>query len=286
MGRRPYLFCPREKKVELGPRTRIMGVVNLTPDSFFDGGRLEDPLAAIEHCIELVEEGADILDLGGESSRPGAQVVSVGRELDRLLPVLEEVRKHVSVPISIDTYKAEVARQTLIAGADIINDISAFRFDLRMPGVVSQWKAGVILMHMRGNPQTMQKLSPSPDILTEIRKQLQVALDTACEHRIASDRIAVDPGIGFGKTFEDNLKVLNNLSFLEALSHPILVGPSRKSFLGRVLDLPPQERLWGTAASVVIAILRGAHMVRVHDVEEIQQVVKVTDSILEEQMAS
>lgn len=262
-----------------------MGIVNVTPDSFSDGGQFLDRSRAVERCLELAEKGADILDLGGESSRPAAQPVSSEEELERVLPVLQQVRKQVSVPISIDTYKSKVAHQALREGADLVNDISGFRFDPEMPRVVSQWEAGVILMHMRGTPENMQRLPPSPDILKEIQRDLQKALHRASEHHIRHDRIVLDPGIGFGKTFEDNLKILNQLSFLDTFQLPILVGSSRKSFLGKILNLPVDQRLLGTVASVVIAIVRGAHLVRVHNVEKIRQVVAVTDAILSERIS-
>lgn len=283
MVRKTYGFRPRNKVLELGASTRIMGVVNVTPDSFFEGGKYGDRSQAVERCLEWAAKGAHIIDLGGESSRPGAQPLSSQEELDRVLPVLEEIRGRVSALISVDTYKSSVARRVLQAGADIINDISAFRLDPRMPGVITEWGAGVVLMHMRGTPQDMQQLPPSPDILAEIESDLQRALDTASEHRIPRDRIVLDPGIGFGKTFEDNLKILNQLSFLSVFQLPILVGTSRKSFLGKILDLPVERRLLGTAASVAVAIVKGAHLVRVHDVEEMLQVVKVTDTILAEE---
>lgn len=282
MARKTYLFHARDKILELGCRTRMVGVVNVTPDSFSDGGRFLDRSRAVDHCLELVEKGADILDLGGESSRPGAQPVSESEELERLLPVLRDIRNQLPVLISIDTYKSKVAHQALMEGADIINDISAFRLDREMPRIVSQWEAGIVLMHMRGTPQNMQQLPPSPDILEEIRTDLKTALDTASEHHIRRDRIVLDPGIGFGKTFEDNLKILNRLAFLDRFRIPILVGTSRKSFLGKILDLPVDQRLLGTIASVVIAIVRGAHLVRVHSVEEIRQVAAVTDIVVRE----
>lgn len=284
MMRGDFLFRPRGKVIEFGERTRIMGVVNVTPDSFSDKGRVFERSRAVDYCLDLVEKGADVLDLGGESSRPGAEPVSAGEELDRVLPVLEEIRKHVSIPISIDTYKASVAEEALRAGADVINDISAFHLDPQMPRVIRDWNAGIILMHMRGTPRNMQQLPSSPDILKEIQADLQTSLDVAFEYKIARDKIILDPGIGFGKKLEDNLKILNRLSFLEVFQLPILVGTSRKSFLGKILGLPVDRRLLGTAASVVIAILRGAHMVRVHDPEEILQFILVTDSILMEKL--
>ena len=282
MSRRPYIWEGRDKRLELGKHTRVMGVVNITPDSFSDGGQFLEREKAVEQCLRLVESGAHMLDLGGESSRPGAGAVLEEVELERIMPVLQEVRQKVSVPISIDTYKAEVARQVLSEGADAINDISAFRFDAKMPAVVKEWDAGIILMHMRGTPKEMQQLPPSLNILQDIRSDLQVAISKAFQHGVERERIMIDPGIGFGKTVEDNCQILNQLSFLEPLQLPILVGSSRKNFLGRILNRPEGQRSWGSAASVAAAIMRGAHVVRVHDVEEMEQVARVTDSILSE----
>ncbi len=282
--RSSYIFRAREKTVELGERTRLMGVVNVTPDSFFDGGRFLERSQAIEHSLSLVEAGADILDLGADSSRPGAEPVPVGEELDRLLPVLQEVRKQVCVPISVDTSKPAVAREALKEGADIVNDITAFRCDPEMPRIVSEWDAGVVLTHMRGTPKTMQERPFSENILEEIQTDLQVAISKACQNGIARERIIIDPGIGFGKNLEDNCRILNRLSFLEGFRLPILIGTSRKSFLGKMLHQPAAERIWGTAASVVVAILRGVHIVRVHDVVEMNQVAQVTDVILAESL--
>ena len=259
-----------------------MGVVNITPDSFYDGGRFLERSKAVECCLQLVEAGAHILDLGGESSRPGSQPVSADEELERILPVLQEVRKQVSVPISIDTYKSVVARETLKEGADIVNDISAFGLDPELPQVVAQWDAAVVLMHMRGTPQTMQEISPSQDILEEVQSDLKAAVSKAFENGISKERMIIDPGIGFGKTVEDNCKILNRLSFLETFDLPIMVGTSRKSFLGKILGLPAQERIWGSAASVAIAIMRGAHIVRLHDVAEMDQVAQISDAVLAE----
>ena len=282
--RSSYTFRAREKTVELGERTRLMGVVNVTPDSFFDGGRFLERSQAIEHSLSLVEAGADILDLGADSSRPGAESVPVGEELDRLLPVLQEVRKQVRVPISVDTSKPAVAREALKEGADIVNDITAFRCDPEMPRIVSEWDAGVVLTHMRGTPKTMQDSPFSENILEEIQTDLKVAISKASQNGIARERIIIDPGIGFGKNLEDNCRILNRLSFLESFRLPILIGTSRKSFLGKMLDQPAAERIWGTAASVVVAILRGVHIVRVHDVVEMNQVAQVTDVILAESL--
>ena len=281
-SRRAYTLQARDKKLELGRRTRVMGVVNVTPDSFFDGGRFLEPSHAIERCLELAENGADILDLGGESSRPGAEPVPWEEELKRILPVLERVRKEVPIPISIDTCKSAVAQEAFNEGADIVNDISAFRFDSKLPGIITKWKAGVVLMHMRGTPRTMQSIAASEDILGEVEADLQRAVATAVENGIPKERIAIDPGIGFGKTLEDNCTILNRLRDLDSFDLPIVVGTSRKSFLGKILDLPAQDRLWGSAASVAVAIMRGAHIVRVHDVKEMNQVARITDAVLAE----
>ena len=259
-----------------------MGVVNITPDSFFDGGRFFERSKAVEGCLQLVESGADIIDLGGESSRPGAEPISVQEELERVLPVLQEVRQQVPVLISVDTCKSEVAREALKEGADIVNDISAFRLDPEMPRVVKEWDAAVVLMHMRGTPQIMQELPPSEDILEEVQTDLQAAVSKASENGIPEESIIIDPGIGFGKTVEDNCRILNRLSFLDSFDLPVLVGTSRKSFLGGILDIPAQDRIWGSAASVAVAIMRGAHIVRLHDVAEMNQVAQITDAILTE----
>ncbi len=288
MDRRVHFFRAREKVLELGQRTRIMGVVNVTPDSFSDGGRFLDRSHAVDRCLELVEQGADIIDIGGESTRPGGQPIAESVELDRILPVLGDVVGNVTALISVDTYKAGVAREALEAGADIINNVGAFRLDSAMAPAVADHQAGIILMHSRGTPATMQHLPPSPDILAEIQQDLRAALQTACAHQIPRDRIVLDPGIGFGKTAADNLSILNRLSFLREFEVPILVGTSRKRFLGTVLgltvdqDWKGEEVFLGTATSIVMAIARGAHIVRVHDVREIKQVVQTADAILAE----
>ena len=280
--RRTYALRARDKELELGRRTRVIGVVNVTPDSFFDGGRFLEPSHAIERCLEFAENGADILELGGESSRPGAERIPSDEELKRILPVLERVRQGVSIPISIDTYKSAVAQEAFKVGADIVNDISAFRFDSELPGIIRKWDAGVVLMHMRGTPETMQERAFSKDILGEVKADLQTAVAKAQESGISKEQIAIDPGIGFGKTLEDNCKILNRLSFLDSFDLPIVFGTSRKSFLGKILDLPAQDRLWGSAASVAVSIMRGAHIVRVHDVKEMHQVARITDAVLAE----
>lgn len=281
--RRRLLFRAKDREFELGVRTLIMGVVNVTPDSFSDGGRFLEADAAVEHGLVLVRQGADALDIGGESSRPGARVVPAQEELDRVLPVIEGIRKASDVALSVDTCKSEVAEAAVHAGAEIINDISSLRFDARMAEVVSLSQAGVVLMHMRGNPQTMQQLPPSKDILKDVDTEFVLAVRRAEAAGIARDRIILDPGIGFGKTPEDNLRILHRLNRFQCLGFPLMVGTSRKSFIGHVLETPVEDRIPGTIASTVAAVINGAHLVRVHDVFEVQQAVRLTDAILNEE---
>jgi dihydropteroate synthase len=257
-----------------------MGILNVTPDSFSDGGRFLDPERAVEHGLLMLDSGADIVDIGGESSRPGSERIDSAEELDRVLPVVEGLRRETDVLISVDTYRSEVAEQVLKAGADMINDISAFRFDKRLPELVAGWNAGVILMHMRGEPSFMHRLPASPDILGEVEHDLQVAVNKAYKSQMPHDRIIIDPGIGFGKDTAENLKLLDQLPRLGSTGLPVLVGPSRKRFIGDLLDAPVEDRLFGTLACVVVSILRGAHILRVHDVGPAKQVVTIADAVL------
>ena len=266
----------------MGPMTRTMAVINVTPDSFSDGGEFLEPNKAVDRCLELAAQGADILDIGGESTRPGVAPVTVTEELDRVLPVLEGIRRRTSCLVSIDTYKSQVARAALEAGAHIVNNVGALQQDPDVAKIVGRTGAALVLMHMRGTPRTMQTVPPSRDIVKEIEESLTRAVDLARHHGIGRDRIVLDPGIGFGKTVDDNLKILNRLSRLGRLRLPILVGTSRKSFLGKILGIPVQERLLATAASVVAAVVRGAHIVRVHDLPEMVHAVRIADSILGE----
>lgn len=282
MLRERFLFRARDKCLELGLRTRLMGVVNVTPDSFSDGGRYFSTREAIDRCLQIVDEGADLIDIGGESTRPGSGPVSAEEELERILPVIEAVRPLVPVMISVDTYKSRVAEEALKAGADVINDISSFRFDPGITEVVAQSEAGVIVMHCRGTPATMHQLPPSADIIRDVCEGLQIAVNTAYKSGIDRDRIVVDPGIGFGKNAVENLQILNRLRFLGEMGLPLLVGPSRKRFIESVLGLPVDQRLVGTVASAVVAVLNGVHMLRVHDVAEVYQATQVTDAILSE----
>ena len=281
-GRTSFTLRARDESLELGRVTRTMAVINVTPDSFSDGGRFFARDSAVDRCLELAAQGADILDIGGESTRPGVSPVSAQEEMDRVLPVLEGIRGRTSCLISIDTYKSQVAQAALEAGAHIVNNVGALQLDPAVAGVAGRSGAAIVLMHMRGTPRTMQTLPPSRDILKEIEQSLAQAVNLAGSHGIARDRIVLDPGIGFGKTLEDNLKVLNRLPRLRRLRLPILVGTSRKSFLGKILHIPVQERMLATAASVVMAVVGGAHIVRVHDLGEMVQALRIADSVLGE----
>lgn len=279
MTRQIFKFKAGNKELVLGRKTRIMGVVNMTPDSFSDGGLYNRPEPAAERCMALLEAGADIIDIGGESSRPGSNPVSAGEEMDRILPLLEIIRPQTKALLSIDTCKDQVARAALTAGADIINDITALRYSEAMAKVISTWKAGVILMHMRGEPATMHLLEPSRDILAEVTESLRISVELAVESGVPRDRIILDPGIGFGKNLKENLILINRLPLLAELGLPLLIGTSRKRFLGTIMDKPVEERLKGTIASSIVAVCRGVHLLRVHDVAEVKAAVEVADAI-------
>jgi dihydropteroate synthase len=270
------------KQHTLGFKTWIMGVVNVTPDSFSDPGMYLDKDRAINKGLKLVREGADILDIGGESTRPGSDTIPVKEELERVLPVIRGLREKTDVLISVDTTKSEVAEAALGAGANLINDISAFRFDDRMPLLASETGVPVILMHMKGVPKTMQSNPFYESLYQEIHCFLQERISTAVAYGIKRENIIIDPGIGFGKNLEHNLAIIKNLKFLEDLDRPILVGISRKSFIGKILNLPPQERVEGTIASAILSVLNGAHILRVHDVEAVKRAVTVAEAIMNE----
>ncbi|MBN1282518.1 MAG: dihydropteroate synthase [Proteobacteria bacterium] len=257
----------------------IMGIVNATPDSFSDGGRFLEPSRAIARALELESEGADIVDIGGESSRPGSEPVSVDEELRRVIPVIEGVRRRSSVPISIDTTKARVAARALDAGAEMINDISAARFDPRMLGLAADRGVPIALMHMKGTPRTMQEAPRYGDLMAEIGSFLADAMARAEGAGVARDRLIVDPGIGFGKTVEHNLTIIAHLDELSALKAPILIGTSRKAFIGKVLDLEVDERLEGTLATLAIAVDKGASILRVHDVSPARRFLDMYESL-------
>jgi dihydropteroate synthase len=267
--------------IEFPGRPLIMGVVNVTPDSFFDGGRYLDPEAAVAHAVQLVEEGADLLDVGAESTRPGADAVNEEEERRRVIPVVTAVAKVVAVPISIDTSKAAIAREALDAGAVLVNDVTALRGDAAMVDVVARSGAGIVLMHMHGTPRTMQQAPRYDDVVEEISVFFEERIRFAMAHGIVRRQIILDPGIGFGKLLLHNLTLLAQLYRFKIFECPLLVGVSQKAFLGQILDCPVQERQWGTAAAVAMAVDRGAGILRVHDVRAMKDVVQVAAAISE-----
>ena len=270
------------RSLPYGARTLVMGVLNVTPDSFSDGGKFLSLDRAVSHGRQMIEEGADILDIGGESTRPGSEFVSEEDELRRVIPVIEILVKENSIPISIDTTKSKVARAALDAGAEIVNDISGLRFDPLIADEAAKARAGLVLMHSRGTPKNMQQLPPAADILRDVIDGLKQSVAIAEAHGAARESIAIDPGIGFGKTVEQNLELIARLAELASAfaDLPILIGPSRKSFIGRLLGgAPADERLYGTIAAVVAAVMNGAHIVRVHDVEAAIEAAKIADAI-------
>ena len=269
----------RGKSLTLGLHTHIMGILNVTPDSFSDGGCYLDVERAVAHAERMVAEGATLIDIGGESSRPGASPVSISEELARILPVIRAIVDTVDVLLSVDTYKAEVARHALEAGAHLINDITALHGDTAMAAVVSEMEAGLILMHMKGTPRTMQQAPEYDDVVSEICDSLQKSIETAESQGITADRIIIDPGIGFGKTMQHNLEILKRLTEFRGLNKPLLIGTSRKSFIGNILDLPVTERVEGTIATVCWAIAHGAEIVRVHDVKANIRAARMTDTL-------
>jgi len=296
------------RSLELGKRTLILGVINVTPDSFSDGGQFLDRDKAVEHAQRLLEEGADILDIGGESTRPGAKVgvangsgktgstpgagatapqVSAEEELERVLPVIIEVKKrNPAAVLSVDTYKAAVARAAVNAGAEIVNDISGLRWDTQMAKTVADLKCGVVLMHMRGRPEEWRTLPPPGDIVLLVKRELKEWAEKAVLAGVRRERIVLDPGFGFGKNFDENYPLLARFSELQAAGFPLLAGTSRKSFIGRTLatdgkDAPPERRLFGTLASQVALILKGAHILRTHDVKPAVEAARVADAILQ-----
>jgi len=271
--------------LDLSRKTHIMGILNITPDSFSDGGENFDASTAIDRALRMVDEGADIIDIGGESTRPGSDPVSIEEEIRRTIPVIRAISRKVSVPISIDTYKADVARQALDAGASIVNDITGLRFDPEMPQVVAGYKVPVVVMHIKGTPKDMQVNPVYEELIPEIISYFEGCIDIAVNAGIPEDMIILDPGIGFGKTFDHNLQILHRLSEFSILRKPLLLGPSRKAFIGKILDgTLPSERIEGTAAAVTAAILNGTHIVRVHDVKEMAKVAKVADAIKRERI--
>ena len=272
-----FVWKLKERELNLGERTLIMGILNVTPDSFSDGGRYLDPDRAFARALEMEEEGADIIDVGAESTRPGSTRISEAEEKRRLIPVLKRLRGRLAVPVSVDTYKAGVAEHALKLGAEIINDPSGLTFDPQLARVVARYDAGLILNHMRGTPETWAKLPPLPDPMAAILHDLEAAVHRAVRAGVDRSRIVVDPGLGFGKRGEQNSEILARLEEMARLKLPVLVGPSRKSFLAQKTE---EETLFATAAAVTAAILGGAHVVRVHDVRQMRAAVAVADAVL------
>ncbi len=273
----------RGREFEWGQHTYVMGVLNVTPDSFSDGGLYYKPEKALRRAEELIEAGADIIDIGGESTRPFAQPVPLEEELRRVVPTIALIRKHFDVPISVDTYKARVAEEALAAGADIVNDVSALRFDPEMVKVCAKNKAPVILMHMKGTPQTMQIDPHYDDVLAEIKAFFEERIAFAERMGLDRRRLILDPGLGFGKRFEDNLKIIKHADFFRGLKLPVLLGPSRKSFLGQIVGKEAPERDAATAATIAYAVLKGVDLVRVHNVSFAKDVISVMEALKEVQ---
>jgi dihydropteroate synthase len=290
MQRPSYVWQLRSRSLELGARTLVMGILNVTPDSFFDGDKFLSRDHAVGHALQMFEDGAGIVDIGGESTRPGVKVAESGvpaeEELHRIMPVIQDILLELpDAVLSVDTYKAQVARAAVEAGVQIVNDVSALRWDPQMTPAVAELKCGVVLMHTRGRPEEWRTLPPSPDIVAEVKTDFKQWTQAAMDAGIEKQRIVIDPGFGFGKKFEGNYPLLAGLSKLHELGFPLLAGTSRKSFIGRTLarggkDLPAEERLFGTLAAVTASVLQGVHIVRVHDVRAAVEAVKVADEIL------
>ena len=268
-----------KKDLPVGERILIMGVLNVTPDSFSDGGQFLSQTKAIEHAFRMVAEGADIIDVGGESTRPGAEAVSVDEELTRVLPVIKEVARKTDVPVSIDSYKPEVAEKAIQSGASMVNDIYGLRAK-GMAEVAAKYKIPVCIMHMQGTPRDMQLNPVYADVIKDIKKFLKTQAEYAIKKGVGKDQIIVDPGLGFGKTLEHNIQIIKKLKDFKKLGYPILIGPSRKSFIGKILDVPVNERLTGTIAATTICAMNSADILRVHDVREIRQAVKIVETVI------
>ncbi|NJD90653.1 MAG: dihydropteroate synthase [Geobacter sp.] len=267
------------REFNLSDNPCVMGILNLTPDSFSDGSRYDSVDAAVDAALQMAADGADIIDIGGESTRPGAPQVSAAEELDRVMPVIERLTGRVAVPLSIDTWKANVASAALAAGVEIVNDISAMGFDPLMKDVLAGSDAGVVLMHTRGRPGDMQDNTSYGDIVSEVSDSLQASIEAAVLAGISKERVVVDPGIGFGKSIEGNLEIIHRLGEFARLGRPLLIGTSRKSFIGKVLGRGVYERLFGTTASVAVAMMNGASLFRVHDIRAVRDTVDMVRAI-------
>ncbi len=271
-----YRWRLKQREIVLGDRTLVMGVLNVTPDSFSDGGQYSDPDRAFAHAMQLEDEGADILDIGAESTKPGSERVPEAEELRRLIPVLKRLRNRLRIPISVDTYKSAVAEKALEHGAEIINDPTGVLFDLQLPKVVTKYDAGLIINHMRGRPETWAKLPPMKDLMRSIGIDLEAAIHRATQGRVQQHQIVIDPGLGFGKRREQNAEIIAQLSLLKCFDMPIAIGPSRKSFLNKERE---EDIEFATAGAIAASILNGAHIVRVHNVKAMRTVVDVVDAI-------
>lgn len=270
----------RNHQFKWGSRTYIMGILNVTPDSFSDGGKFKEVGKAVNHALEMQKQGADIIDIGGQSTRPNAKQISLEEELNRVIPVIKAIRQQSSIPISIDTTRADVARQAIASGADIINDISGGTFEPEIFAVASEAQAPIILMHIRGNPETMQSLTNYQDLILEIKEFLQKQVNLAKEKGVKESQIILDLGIGFAKNVQQNIELLQNINQFKKLGYPLLIGTSRKSFIGKILNQDnPEKRVWGTASTCCYAVSQKADILRVHDVAEMADVVKVADAL-------
>jgi dihydropteroate synthase len=265
--------------LRLQERTHIMGILNVTPDSFSDGGVYSDPERAVERALEMEAEGADIIDIGGESTRPGSDPVDAKTEIDRVVPVIQKLNGKLKAPISIDTRKSEVATTALEAGAAMINDVAGLRFDVKIASVAARFGVPIVIMHAQGEPKTMQSNPQYRDLIHEIIEFLKTGIQAAEKAGIPKNRVIVDPGIGFGKTVDDNFRIIRHLLAFQTLGCPIMIGVSRKAFIGKTLNLPETDRLFGTASAVAASILNGAQIVRVHDVKAMSQVARIADRI-------
>lgn len=273
-----FILTAGPYKIHLGAQTKIMGILNVTPDSFSDPGRYFSRNKAIDHALQMEEEGADILDVGGESSRPGAQPVSIDEEVERIIPVLEALIPKLKIPVSVDTYKPEVARRAIEAGAAMINDIRAMA-EPGMKELISEKRVPVVLMHMKGTPETMQQEPAYQAVVTEIGSFFKERIEVALSAGIAPEKIIIDPGIGFGKTLTHNMEILRLLDQFHSLGFPVLIGTSNKSFIGKILDRPLEKRLAGSLATVASAISKGAHIVRVHEVGATRDMIRMIEAI-------
>ncbi len=271
----------KNQTLNLSAKTHVMGILNVTPDSFSDGGRYFNTSDAIRQALKMIEDGADIIDIGGESTRPGSDPVSIEEEIGRVIPVIKELSRQTTIPISIDTYKSEVAREALEVGASMINDISGLGFDSKMASLVAQYNVPVVLMHIKGRPKDMQKSPHYEALIPEMLDYFRQRMGLALEAGVREDNIIIDPGIGFGKTFDHNLQILKGLQAFRVFHRPILVGVSRKAFIGHLLGgLQVSERLEGTIAATVVAAINGANIVRVHDVKEALRALRIADAIM------